>query len=338
MLSFRYRKFFLVTFFILSVFILPKGASALTLSPTRFELFGEPGQTLSGEIKITNETNKTETLYVSYANFEAQGETGTPTFVEPDGGIGTWISTEKESYLATPGKQEVIPFKIQIPKDAEPGGHFGVVFFGNTPRGGGQVSIGSQTGVLVLLSVAGDVKEDAGLLSFNIENNKFWHKTLPVTFEYRFKNDGGDRVKPLGRIRILNTLFIPTEKLNANPVEGNVLPGSTRKFKIDWVEYERPIGYVESTNFLNAFFDNVVYEWKNFAIGLYSAHLKIEYGSTPEKARDMVFFFVFPWELAIILVIVITIIFFGGRSLLRKYNRYIIAQAQKGKISDNTHA
>ncbi|MFM7088650.1 MAG: hypothetical protein ACKOW9_03915 [Candidatus Paceibacterota bacterium] len=322
---------------LVAMFSLPGTVKALTLSPTRFELFGEPGQTLSGEIKLINETNKTETLYVTYANFEAQGESGTPAFVTPDEGIGTWIQTEKDTYVVPPGKQELVPFTISIPKNAEPGGNFGVVFFGNTPSNSSQVAVGSQTGVLILLSVAGDVREDAGLLSFNTEGNKFWYKTLPVTFEYRFKNDGGDRVKPLGKINIRNTFFIRTERLNANPIEGNVLPGSTRKFKIDWLEYEKPLDYVTPSGFLARYFDNVTYQWKNFALGFYSANLRLEYGSAPEKDRDSTFFFVFPWELFIVLIIVLSIVFFSGRFALRRYNRYIIAQAQKGSIRDNTH-
>ncbi len=322
---------------LLAVVFHARTASAVSLSPVRFELSGNPGQLVTGEILITNEGKYSDFLYSSTANFEAQGESGSPAFVEPKDGIGTWIDIQ-DSVSLEPGVSKTIPFSINIPKNAEPGGHFGVIFFGNTPKGSNQVSVGSQTGALVLLSVSGDVREDAGLLSFNTKDKKFWYKTLPVTFEYRFKNDGGDRVKPQGKINIRNTAFIRTERLDANPVEGNVLPGSTRKFQIEWLEYSRPLDYLSPDGFFSKYWDNVVYEWKNFAIGLYSANLRIEYGSAPEKARDTAFFFVFPWELAIVLIIVILVLFFGGRALIRRYNRHIIAQAQKGNMGGNTNA
>ncbi len=326
-------KFISIFFFAIAlfgVFSFAKNVDAVTLTPVRFELSANPGETLSGEILLTNETVNTETFYLSYSNFEAQGESGTPAFVKPDEGLGTWIQTEKDSFTVEAGKQELVPFKINIPQNAEPGGHFAVVFFGTSRNDdSGTVGVGSQTGTLVLLSVKGDVKEDAGLLDFFTKDKVFWYKTLPVSFEYRFRNDGGDRVKPQGEIVLRNTLFLPTERLDANKVEGNVLPGSTRKFKVDWINFERPIDYIVPEGVFNKFWDNVVYEWKNFALGLYSANLNIDFGTNGEKANKTVFFFVFPWELTIVLIIAILIIFFGGKAALRRYNNYIIKKARE---------
>lgn len=325
---FNNRK--LLTFFImmaLGMFLNAHTSFALTLSPTRFEISGNPGDTLTEEVLITNETPSAENYYSSFANFEAQGDSGTPTFVDPKDDLGTWIKTS-ESITILPGEQKVVPFTITIPKNAEPGGHFAVIFWGTTPGGEKGVSIGAKTGLLVLLSVRGDVKESAGLLNFNTINKTFWYKTLPVSFEYRFKNDGGDRIKPVGTIKIRDTLFIPTETLDANPSEGNALPNSTRKITVNWVKYERPLDYTEPTSFPSKFWSNASYEWKNFALGLYSAHLNVSYGLKGEQVKKTVFFFVFPWELVIVMIIVLLIVFFGGRTLIRRYNKLIIEKAR----------
>jgi hypothetical protein len=314
----------------LSFCLSPSISHALTLTPTRFEIAGNPGDTLTGEITLINETSASETFYPSYSNFEAQGESGTPTFVEPKDDLGTWIKADVASVSLAPSQQKIVSFKINIPKDAEPGGHFAVIFWGTSPAGQGQVSIGAKTGVLVLLSVNGDVKEQAGLLNFNTINNKFWYKTLPVSFEYRFKNDGGDRIKPEGIITIRDTLFLPAEVLNANPVEGNVLPNSTRKIKVDWVKYERPSDYVAPTSFFKRFWGDVSYEWKNFAVGLYSANFNVSYGLQGQHVKKTSFFFVFPWELIIVMIVVFVVLFWGGKKLIKRYNKFIIEKARNG--------
>lgn len=316
-----------------SVFIFPQTTSAITISPVRFELSGDKGQTLTEEILILNERDVPETYYFSFQNFEAQGETGSPAFVEAKDGLGSWMSADRSSVTILPGEQITVPFKIKIPEDAESGGHFGVVFLGNNPPGDSSgVSVGAQTGSLVLLSVSGDVVEDAGLLSFGKKDNKFFYKTLPVTFEYRFKNDGGDRIKPQGKINIRNALFIRADKFDANPSEGNVLPGSIRKYSVDWHKFKVPMSYLPFENYFNRFFENVSYQWKNFAVGLYSANLKLEYGKELEKISKTTFFFVFPWELVLIMVIVILSVFFGGRFGIKKYNNYIIRKARESNI------
>lgn len=315
----------------LSVFLFPDDLFALTLTPTRFEISGNPEETLNGEMLLINEGEKSETYYSSFSNFEAQGESGSPAFVDPKDGLGTWITTEFSSIDLAPGQQKIVKFKINIPKDAEPGGHFAVIFWGTTPAGDkGAVSIGAKTGILVLLSVNGEVKEAGGLLDFKTKDNKFWYSTLPVTFEYRFKNDGGDRIKPEGKITILDTIFLPTKRLDANPVQGNILPNSTRKLGVDWIEYERANDYVPPTGIFRKFWSDVYYQWKNFAVGLYSAHLNIGYGTQGAHAKKTVFFFVFPWQLVFVILLIFITVFWGGKKLIKRYNKFIIEKARAG--------
>jgi len=324
------RKISIYVFILIASFIFASEASALTLSPIRFEISGNPGETIHKEITLINETNKTETYSASYSNFEAQGESGEPAFVAPKDGLGTWIKTGVGSVVVPAKQQKIVPFTITIPKDAEPGGHFAVIFWGTPTGPSSGVSIGAKTGILVLLSVNGDVETNAGLLNFNTVGKQFWYSTLPVNFEYRFRNDGGDRIKPQGKIVIHNSIFFPTEYLDANLVSGNILPGSTRKFKVDWINYERPDDYVAPEGFFGKFWSDVSYQWKNFAVGFYTARLNVTYGGENERARDSVFFFVFPWQLVLVMIIVGGAGGYGGRKLLKRYNKYIIKKARLG--------
>lgn len=303
--------------------------SAMTITPVRYEIQGNPEQTLVKEMTIINEDSTSVTYYSSFANFEAQGETGSASFVEPKDDIGTWMKTD-ESVTLLPGEQKTVSFSVAIPKGATPGGHFGVIFWGTSPENsadGKQLAVSAKTGLLVLLTVNGAVKEGGGLLDFSTANNKFWYNSLPVSFTYRFQNTGGDRIKPMGAIKLRSFAFIPVKKLEANPVNGNILPASTRKFTVDWVKYVPPEDTPVLTGFIKNFSSRAIYQWKNFAVGLYSANLDLTYGTLAQNVKKSAFFFVFPWQLLICLIVLFIIVFFIGKKLIGRYNNYIIKKA-----------
>jgi uncharacterized integral membrane protein len=321
--------FFAVVFVLF--FISHNSAQALTISPARIEISGDPGTTITKQITLFNDSKAgEETYYVSYANFEAQGETGSPLFVEPKGDLGTWMNAGQSVTLKA-NESKTIILTINIPVGAYSGGHFAVVFFGNKPDEAGQVSVGAKTGTLVLLSVNGDVLEAGGLASFNTKNNKFFYNTLPVGLEYRWKNDGNDRVKPEGEITIRNLFYIPAARINANAVSGNILPHSTRLFNIEWLKYKADTNEAPGGSFINQFFKRASYQWKNFAVGPYMAHLDLYYGAqNTNHSSKNVFFFVFPWQLLVIIFIVLAVVIFIGKKLLKRYNKNIIEKARLG--------
>ncbi len=329
----------ILALFIMVVVSLLFGATnvhALSLSPVRIEINGNPGETLTKETTLINESEGTETYYSSYANFEASGDTGNPSFVEPKDDIGTWITAPSVITLK-PNESKKINLTIKVPNDATAGGHFGAIFWGTSPTTPGSgVSIGAKTGILVLLSVNGDVKEAGGLVDFSTRDKKFWYNTLPVSFVYRFRNDGGDRIKPVGKIVMHDIVYIPEDTIDANPTNGNILPDSTRRFDVDWIKNPRDKGYVAPEGKVAQFFDTALYQWRNFALGPYVAKLNLLYGTEAIRVSKNVFFFVFPWQLVICLVVIIVILWWGGRKLIRRYNRHIIRKASAGIGVPNT--
>lgn len=100
----------------ISLLALSKGKSyALTLSPPRLEVEGEPGQVLQGELELYNEQDTEATFYLSYQNFEARGETGSPYFLpNTDEGLASWIKTGN-SIVIGPRERIKFPFEIHIP-------------------------------------------------------------------------------------------------------------------------------------------------------------------------------------------------------------------------------
>lgn len=308
-------------------FFCAQSVAALTLTPVRLEISGDPGEVLNKEMTLINERMTAETYYVSYGNFEAQGETGNPTFVEAKDDVGTWIEAPESIFLA-PGTSKVVPLKITIPKTAEPGGHFGAIFWGTAPTAvaPGEVSIGAKTTMLVLLRVNGAISEKGGVLEFATKNKQTLYTSLPVEFYYRFENAGTDRIKPAGAVKIRNMIGITAADVPGNPVEGNILPKSVRKFETIWQGKDGTKLLAEGDD--ENFFDKVKREYRNFGFGRYTAQLKLTYGADSQVARSTFSFWVLPWHLLIVVLVLLFIVSFVLFEEVRAYNRWIIKKAR----------
>ena len=295
--------------------------SALTVSPARAELTGDPGETISDSFTLVNEKDTDQTYYTSVENFDSQGETGTPNFTDTKDGMPTWVKVEA-SVTIKKGEKIKVPYTIAIPQDADAGGHFGAIFLSTVPptTQDGQVSVGAKVGMLVLLKVTGNVKEEGGLLSFALKEGKKVIPSLPIDFIYRFSNKGNDRVKPEGEIVIKNMFGMETARLDANKALGNVLPNSIRRYEVHYGENKAP-------ELAAPFLEHVKYQMNNFALGIYFANINLSFGNAG-KAESSLTYFVLPWQLLSIvlggsLVVILLLIM-----LLKRYNRWVIKQAR----------
>ena len=305
-------------------------AKAINISPPRLELSGDPGSIINSEFKVLNDSPSTATYYTQVENFEAGDESGSPQFVQSKEGLAVWTDVTK-SINVKAGEQVTIPFTITIPRNAEPGGYFASIFIRTTPPATeqGEVSIGARLGSLVLLRVNGDIQEGVDILEFSTKGKHHFYTSLPVELYYRFQNTGNDRVKPEGDIVIKNIIGLKAKILNANRTDGSVLPRSIRRFEMAWVNggggQEGVEAEAQARN-SGGFFEEAKYQWSHFAFGYYTANLDITFGANNNTADGKFRFFVFPWQLLIIIFVVIIVAFMVIRFIFRRYNRYIISK------------
>lgn len=321
MTSSRTFKKLVQAFFTATLAMSVISAQALTVSPAKAELTGDPGEAVSGSFLVINENDSDQTYYTNVKKFEAQGETGTPNFLPSKEGLPSWI-TVQESVVLKKGERVKVPFTINIPPEAEAGGNFAAIFLSTVPpaAGEGEVSVGAELGMLVLLKVTGTIKEDGGLLSFVIKEGKKVITSIPVEFRYRFANNGSDRVKPEGFVTITNMVGGEVAKIDANKSAGNVLPKSVRSYDVRYGEIDAPA--------ISApFMDHVSFQKNNFALGMYTATLDIAFGDK-SKAVSSVTYFVFPWQLLSVVAVILVIIILVLMVALKQYNRWIIKQAR----------
>jgi hypothetical protein len=177
--------------------------------------------------------------------------------------------------------------------------------------------------MLVLLRVNGAVSESGGIVAFDTIDHSRVYTALPVGFFYRFENAGGDRVKPTGDVAIKNMIGLTTMRVPGNPVDGNVLPQSTRRIETVWSGDDGVAGTVPK-----GFFDAVRYQYHNFAFGYYGAHLDLTYGVKNTPSTSVLHIWVFPWQLIVCVLGTLLILYALIRGGLHHYNKWVIGRAE----------
>ena len=319
-------KIYLVIIFLLFVLVLPLSASALTISPAKFVLSADPGEIITSTINIRSDLDATVTFYPTFLGFTMKGGGGEPFFLEDTIDLASWIKTEPEAITVKPGETRGVSIIINIPEDADPGGHYAAIFWSSAnPKGGGAGSVGVMTrvGALILLEVSGDVVESAELLDFSTLNEKRFFTHLPIGFNYTLKNMGTVHLSPVGKVIIKNIFGKISATLNINPQGFNVLPNSTRTF--DTQNWE-PKGSAEIEG--KGFFSALKREMNSFHLGFYRASLDLEYGKEIKTIKSSFSFLILPWRFLILSILGLAIVFFGIIKGIKAYNRWIINQVR----------
>jgi hypothetical protein len=301
-------------------------AQAVTLSPPIVEINAKRGEAVAQVVKLYNEGDAPITVTPSVQSFRPKNETGTPEIYDDKSGLDLqgWITAPVKTVIQ-PGERKSFALNIDVPASADPGGHYAVVLWGVAPgevTGTTPLSINGQVGTLVLVRVEGPTTESGKIIEFGADQGTYTH--LPTNFVVRFQNSGTVHLHPTGDVVVRN-LFGGTAAVipfNDQANIGNILPKSIRRFDFSWMKAK-----------LGASASEWEQQWKNFAFGPYTATLAATYGSQNTVANATVSFWVIPWMVLIFWIVIIILIVIVVRELVRKYNKYVIAQYErKGKM------
>lgn len=299
---------------LITVFALPGLTGAATtppgqgfeISPTIIEMRGDPGQTIAGSIRVNNITKDTLIARARTNDFLARGEEGQPRLLLDEEekspySMKDWVQVPSATLAA--GEAKTINFTVKIPANASPGGHYGVVRFTATPPEveGSGVALAPSVGTLVLLNVSGQVREQLRFEEFFAQKDGKrggLFPSGPLTFVERLKNTGSVHVKPQGTLTIKNMLGRKVLTASINDGQRNVLPDSIRRFE-------------QKLDRKNLF-------------GRYTAELVLSYGQGKTVVSPQLAVWVIPWQLILIILLVLLAIWFLLRSALKRYKASII--------------
>lgn len=288
---------------VLTISFLPKESSALTIAPPTMEFQGKRGEAITDVVKLYNETSNQIILTSEVRDFQPLNEKGAPNFLPPAekddlSKISNWISVEKNRVVLGPNERKNILFTINVPSNAEPGGHFAGILWSTSGGNNNAVNISSKTGTLVLVNIAGQIKEEARLIEFSTD--KKIYNNLPTNFLLRFENLGNVYLKPIGEIKIQNTWGKEVASLDINEGLNNALPRSIREFNVAW----------QKENLLT--------------LGKYKATVNISYGHDNKNITAQKTFWIFPWKIIVVFLIglltLVLVILIG----IKKYNKWLL--------------
>ena len=268
----------------------------LAVSPPTFELSANPGDKLKHSIRVDNLTAKDAPVTVEHRNFSPIGEEGQAVLTPDDTpySLASWIKVNPSTITIPTKESKVFDFTIDVPSNAEPGGHFGSIVFKTAApaeKSSGGVAVGQEIGSLILLKVAGNAKEKAEITSFR-STADLWEYG-PVAFEARLKNTGNIHLKPTITITLTDMFG---RKVATIPVDSrNILPNSIRKLDAKWGEHS--------------------------LFGRYTATLSVAYGDKKQIVTASTSFFAIPYRLILIILAILATVGFlvyrGRRRLLR---------------------
>jgi hypothetical protein len=213
----------------------------LLLFPAKLELAVAPGTSQDFVINARNLGADTQTMRVYFNDY----------FIKPNNDFvfqkpghysyscATWLSTAPGDLVVPPGQTGSKTFTVTVPPKAEPGGHYGVIFFEQAPPpGNATITAKPRIGSLILVTVPGQIIRQGEIKSVSITSTWFWpaHKvpilpTRKVKARVVFYNSGNVHLTIRGSLTYKASLGWGSGKVEFNDI--TVLPKTTRYLETD---------------------------------------------------------------------------------------------------------
>lgn len=268
----------------------------ITIVPPTVEKTLNPGGKAEGVMKVINDSTEPISFTASVNDFVVDDTLGTPNLLPPNTlskkfSASTWIGITPATFTILPHQKQDLNYFIQIPADARPGGHYAAAIYtpivGDDIQGTG-AKVETKLGTLFYISVNGQITESSLISRFF--TNAF-QEYGPVAISTQVKNLGDLHIKPSGFIKVTDMFGRSIQSQNLS--EHNIFPGAAR-------DYENTFG-------------------QKLMIGRFKASLLASYGRDSNRPLiASVYFWVFPWKLASLAMLIIVAIILGVMFLKKK--------------------
>lgn len=233
-MSKQFSVFLFFVIFLLGIsFLAPitKAQVSLSLYPTSIRLSLNPGETWEGSVTVINPNNFTLKVNPEKENLGGGAEGAIELLGENISyGLASWINYDETQISLNPEERKELSFKIIVPENAQPGGHYAAILFrGLSPSEtqGSGVGISGRVGSVVLVEVSGETSK-TGFIE-EVMAKKFISRG-PLKIDFKVKNTGNTHFSPDGKITV-SGLF-QNKELTWEPRV--VFPGYDRTFKAIW--------------------------------------------------------------------------------------------------------
>lgn len=202
---------------------------SITLSPTSKHYQLQAGETKKDTFTIVNDGKEDYTFTVYARPYSVASEAYTPDFVKdvPNADVYQWVQFDKPTYRLKAGASVEVNYTVRVPKNARPGGHYGVLFAETQPvgkqSGGSSVERKKRLGVILYMTVKGTYDIQGKSDAMNVA---FFQTRPPITASQRVTNSGNTDFMVSTSMKLFDVFG--TKKLETKR-EVSVLPQTTRK-------------------------------------------------------------------------------------------------------------
>lgn len=248
----KLKQLFFLLFAIL--LFLPSSAQAATqsiqISPLTLDFNIKNGDSSSNQIIIKNPGTAPMDYSIETQVFNQVNDQGAPSFtsaIPEQTGVTTladWINvTGSKSGTLAPSEEKTIPFTINIPAWAEPGGHYAAIFAKSgqkTASGATELGVSSRVGTLILVSVPGNTIKTNKIVSFSAPSF-IW--SGPVNLHMVVSNTGTIHYDSVGTV-LLKSMIGAETKVDLGT--HTILPSNERTYDGQWTK-KYPLGMYNLT-------------------------------------------------------------------------------------------
>ncbi len=146
---------------------------AMSVSPPRFELSAEPGQTVRAVFELTNASSLAATLEFATGEWELAPDGGVLTSKElKPGSCRPWVAIERPKFTLRPRSRLRYRFEVTPPPEAQPSEcRFAILVSGSdlrvSPDDNVSFPVGAQIAIIVYVAV-GDVKPELRIVKADV--------------------------------------------------------------------------------------------------------------------------------------------------------------------------
>ncbi|MBU0545646.1 DUF916 domain-containing protein [Patescibacteria group bacterium] len=268
---------------------------SISVFPTIFRGNLDPGKTWEGAVTVVNPNDFPIIAVLEKENLAggAEGEVRLLGEEATEYGLAAWTSfvNEPEEIPLAPQERKTVNFKISIPENAEPGGHYGSVLFRAKPvesasANDSGVAIAGRVGSVLLFEISGDVKKSGEISEINAP--KFLSHG-PIDLSFKIQNDGNTFFLPEGRAEFRNL-----QRTQEGVWEPRVVfPGYNRTFKTAWSD--------------------------KYFIGPVKVKISANMQNGPALQEKTFIIWVFPWQEALTIIGLVLFVLLGWKTFKKKF-------------------